>query len=48
MIPKVRSALECLADGVSRVRIIGWKGPGTLLKELASDNSIYGTVVIAE
>ncbi len=45
MIPKVRSALECLSYGVRRARIIAWHGPGTLLKELSSENSLYGTVV---
>ena len=48
MIPKVRSALECLSHGVRRARIIAWQGPGTLLKELASDESVYGTVVTRE
>ena len=45
MIPKVRSALECLSHGVNRARIIAWQGPGTLIRELASEESIYGTVV---
>jgi acetylglutamate kinase len=48
MIPKVHSALECLESGVKRARIIAWKGPGTLKKELASAESLYGTVVTTE
>lgn len=45
MIPKVRSALECLSYGVRRARIIAWRGAGTLRKELASEESVFGTVV---
>ena len=45
MIPKVSSALECLSYGVRRARIIAWKEPGTLIKELAMEESTYGTVV---
>ncbi len=45
MIPKVRSALECLSHGVRRARIIAWQGPETLRKELSSEDSVYGTVV---
>ncbi|MBT5875827.1 MAG: acetylglutamate kinase [Candidatus Latescibacteria bacterium] len=48
MIPKVQSAVECVKEGVHRARIISWQGPGTLQKELASEDSIYGTVVTAE
>ncbi len=45
MIPKVHSALECLSHGVGRARIIAWQGPGTLQMELASEESVFGTVV---
>ncbi|MBM3263854.1 MAG: acetylglutamate kinase [candidate division Zixibacteria bacterium] len=45
MIPKVRSALECLHSGVQRARIIAWKGEGTLCRELSSPGSLFGTVV---
>lgn len=48
MIPKVISALDCLEHGVKRARIITWKGPGTLLKELAGDDSLFGTLVSSE
>jgi acetylglutamate kinase len=48
MIPKVISALDCLEHGVKRARIITWKGPGTLQKELAGDESLFGTLVSSE
>lgn len=48
MIPKVASALDCLEHGVKRARIIAWKGPGTLKKELAGEESLFGTVVCKE
>ena len=45
MIPKVKAALDCLGHGVKRARIIAWKGPETLQKELAGNESLFGTVV---
>ena len=48
MIPKVKSAVECVQQGVHRARIIAWQGPGTLTNELSSSESLYGTVVTTE
>lgn len=45
MIPKVISAVECVQGGAHRARIIAWQGPGVLRKELASPESVFGTVV---
>lgn len=48
MIPKVTSAVECVHGGAKRARIIAWTGPGTLINELATPESMYGTVVTVE
>lgn len=45
MIPKLRSAIDALGQGVGRVHIVGWQGEGTLIREL-HENASRGTVVV--
>ena len=44
MVPKIRSAVQCVEVGVGRVHIVGWKGPGSLTDTM-NESETWGTVI---
>lgn len=47
MIPKVRSCLDSLSQGISKVHIVGWQSPEDLIDQIQGKKN-YGSIIVSQ